>query len=145
MNDLKKERIYSFAASEKFVVFSFGKILPDFASGDNVGKKDPCEEKRIVSPIRQIQGSLKLGCKIKTQERLVSVCVCMCVCLAALGLSCSTWDLCCFIRDLLLWSMNSLVVVHRFQSTWASPTRDQTCIPCSARGILNHWATREVP
>ena len=85
MNDLKKERIYSFAASEKFGVFSFGKILPDFASGDNVGKKDPCEEKRTVSPIRQIRGSLKLGCKIKTQERFVSVSVCVCVCVCVFG------------------------------------------------------------
>ena len=47
MNDLKKERIYSFAASEKFVVFSFGKILPDFASGDNVGKKDPVRRRGL--------------------------------------------------------------------------------------------------
>lgn len=50
-------------------MFSFGKILPDFPSGDSVGKKDPYEEKRIISPIRQIQQSLKLGFKIKTQER----------------------------------------------------------------------------
>ena len=27
----------------------------------------------------------------------------------------------------------------------SSPTRDQTCIPCIARWILNHWTTREVP
>ena len=26
-----------------------------------------------------------------------------------------------------------------------SPTRDQTCVPCIARQILNHWTTREVP
>ena len=26
-----------------------------------------------------------------------------------------------------------------------SPTRDQTCAPCIARWILNHWTTREVP
>ena len=50
-------------------MFSFGKMLPDFPSGDNVGKKDPYEEKRIISPVRQIQQSLKLGFKIKTQER----------------------------------------------------------------------------
>ena len=27
----------------------------------------------------------------------------------------------------------------------SSPTRDQTCIPCVGRWILNHWTTREVP
>ena len=27
----------------------------------------------------------------------------------------------------------------------SSPTRDQTCIPCIGRQILNHWTTREVP
>ena len=30
---------------------------------------DHCEEKRVIAPIRQIQGSVKLGCKIKSQER----------------------------------------------------------------------------
>ena len=113
-------------------MFSFGKILPDFPSGDNVGKKDPYEEKRIISPVRQIQQSLKLGFKIKTQERSGVFF------LAALGLSCSTWDLCCIIRDLLLWSTNSIVMMPRLQSTWASPTRDQTYIPYTARWILNH-------
>ena len=34
-----------------------------------------------------------------------------------------------------------------FHSMWdlSSPTRDQTCISCIARQILNHWTTREVP
>ena len=27
----------------------------------------------------------------------------------------------------------------------SSPTRDQTCVPCFARQILYHWATRKVP
>ena len=27
----------------------------------------------------------------------------------------------------------------------SSPTRNRTCIPCTGRQILNHWATREVP
>ena len=27
----------------------------------------------------------------------------------------------------------------------SSPTRNQTCIPCIRRWILNHWTTREVP
>ena len=26
-----------------------------------------------------------------------------------------------------------------------SPTRDQTCVPCIGRWILNHWTIREVP
>ena len=32
-------------------------------------------------------------------------------------------------------------------STWdpRSPSRDQTCIPCIGRQILNHWTTKEVP
>ena len=25
----------------------------------------------------------------------------------------------------------------------SSPTRDQTCVPCIGRWILNHWTTRE--
>ena len=27
----------------------------------------------------------------------------------------------------------------------SSPTRDQTCVPCIRRQILNHWITRELP
>ena len=27
----------------------------------------------------------------------------------------------------------------------SSPNRDQTCMPCIARWILNHWSTREIP
>ena len=27
----------------------------------------------------------------------------------------------------------------------SSPARDQTCVPCIRRRILNHWTTREVP
>ena len=32
-------------------------------------------------------------------------------------------------------------------SMWdvSSPARDQTCVPCLAKWILNHWTTREVP
>ena len=49
------------------------------------------------------------------------------------------------------------MVVHRLlscsmQAEWlcgrwdlSSPTRDQTRVLCSARGILNRWTTREVP
>ena len=54
----------------------------------------------------------------------------------------------------------SLVAEPGLQSVWASVvvahgnvtlkhegiswTRDQTCVPCIGRRILNHWATREV-
>ena len=34
-----------------------------------------------------------------------------------------------------------LVAPHHVES---SPTRDQTCVPCIGRRILNHWTTREV-
>ena len=27
----------------------------------------------------------------------------------------------------------------------SSPTRDQTCVPCIGRWILNHWTTRKAP
>ena len=42
--------------------------------------------------------------------------------LAALGLSYTTQDLCCIMKDLLLQHMNSLVVAHGVNScsTWAS-------------------------
>ena len=36
----------------------------------------------------------------------------------------------------------SLVALRHVESSW---TRDQTCIPCIGRQILNHCATREVP
>ena len=56
-------------------------------------------------------------------------------------------------QDLLLWHTGSLAVAHRFQSRGSvnaahgfnSLTRNQTCAPCIARWILNHWTTREVP
>ena len=33
------------------------------------------------------------------------------------------------------------------RSMWdlSSQTRDETCLPCIGRWILNHWTTREVP
>ena len=77
--------------------------------------------------------------------------------LAALGLSCGTWDLHCVLEDLPLQCTDSLVVMHRLSScgtqplllhgTWdlSSQARDQTCVPCIARQIINHWPTREVP
>ena len=47
---------------------------------------------------------------------------------------CSAWILC----GAQAWSL---------QGTWdlSSSARDRTLIPCIARRILNHWATREVP
>ena len=46
----------------------------------------------------------------------------------AAGLSCSLW-------------------AYLLQTMWdlSSPTRDGTHVPCTARRILNHWTTREVP
>ena len=81
---------------------------------------------------------------------------------AALGLSCSTKDLHCLMRDLSTWhadsSWGTLAPEHvgfssygekaRFlHGTWdlRSPTRDRTRIPYFARWMLNHWTTREVP
>ena len=62
--------------------------------------------------------------------------------LAASDLHCSTWDLHCS-----MW--NSVVLVPRLSypavcGTLVPLTRDQTCIPCIERWILNHWTTREV-
>ena len=62
--------------------------------------------------------------------------------LAAPGLSCSK-------QDLLLWGMDSLVVVHGLSCFEAcgilvSPPRDQTLAPCIARRSLNHWTMKEV-
>jgi len=76
--------------------------------------------------------------------------------LTVLGPSCGMPGLCCAMWDLLSWCTASLVVAYRLSScgAWAylpcgmwelsSPTRDWTHIPCIARQILNHWATREV-
>ena len=70
----------------------------------------------------------------------------LCFVLAALGLSCAS-----------LHHMGSSVVMHGLShcgsraqllcGMWglSSLTRDQTCVPCTARQILNHWTTREFP
>ena len=51
--------------------------------------------------------------------------------------------------DSLVTNSGSVVGVHGLVSPglWdlSSPTRDRTWVPCIARWILNHWATREVP
>ena len=39
------------------------------------------------------------------------------------------------------WLMG-LVALQHVRSSWI---RDQTCVPCTGRQILNHWTTREVP
>ena len=36
----------------------------------------------------------------------------------------------------------NLVALRHVGSSW---TRDQTCVPCIGRQILNHWTIREVP
>ena len=44
-----------------------------------------------------------------------------------------------------MWA--SVVVAHghvTLRHEGSSWTRDQTCVPCIGRRILNHWATREV-
>ena len=40
-----------------------------------------------------------------------------------------------------LWSMGLVAPWH----VGSSQTRDQTCVPCTARQILNHWTIREAP
>ena len=74
-----------------------------------------------------------------------------------MGLSCGMCDLHCVLEDVSLCCVDSLAVAHRLSSCgtqalllhgmWdlSSQTRDQTCIPCIARQILNHRPTREVP
>ena len=37
-----------------------------------------------------------------------------------------------------------LFVSHGIQGL-SSPTRDQSCAPCSGSRTTNHWATRELP
>ena len=67
--------------------------------------------------------------------------------LAGSDLSCSTQDLClargifpCPTRASPVWHMGLVA-----QGMWdlSSPTRDQACIPCIGRWILNPWTTRE--
>ena len=44
-----------------------------------------------------------------------------------------------------MWA--SVVVAHghvTLRHEGSSWTRDQTCVPCIGRRILNHWAAREV-
>ena len=42
--------------------------------------------------------------------------LCLLIYLAALGLSCSTWDLCCVMGGLSQWGTGSLVMAHRLPS-----------------------------
>jgi len=67
--------------------------------------------------------------------------------LAASGLSCSTQDLPASCTSFLSGAQTlSLQHTGSLCGMWnlSSPTRDQTCVPCIARHILNHWTTREV-
>ena len=72
--------------------------------------------------------------------------------------SCSKWEFPFFVVLQLLNGVASLVEPELqgigFSScgAWAqlwyvgsSWTRDQTCVPCIGRQILNHWTTKEVP
>ena len=46
-----------------------------------------------------------------------------------------------------LYSVGSVVVqtgLAALQHVGSSWTRDQICVPCNSRWILNHWTTREV-
>ena len=74
----------------------------------------------------------------------------LCIYWTLLSLNCVMWDP-------YLWHMVSLAVALRLSSCWAnasllcsswdlnSLTRDGTLVPCIARQIHSHWATREVP
>jgi hypothetical protein len=65
--------------------------------------------------------------------------------------SCGVWASpggfsCCRARTLdaqaqQLWHMGSVALWH----VRSSQIRDQTSVPCFARGILNRWTTREAP
>ena len=70
--------------------------------------------------------------------------------LAVLGLGCSPWDLRCIIGDLLLWHAglsNCGTQAQLLHSRWdlTFPVRVWTCVPCTAKQILNHWTTKKVP
>ena len=77
----------------------------------------------------------------------------LCCCARALS-SCSEQELLssCKVQAspswlLLLWSMGSRARDLRLVTPWrmrSSQTRDQTCILCINRQILNHWTTREI-
>ena len=60
---------------------------------------------------------------------------------------CRAWALGCLgfskwgVWDQQLWC-TSLVATWHVKS---SQTRDQTCVPCIGRWLLNHWTTTEVP
>ena len=61
--------------------------------------------------------------------------------LAVSGPSWGTWDLS-------LWHLGARACrLSCPVAQWdlSSPARDQTCVPCIGRHILNHWTTREVP
>ena len=51
---------------------------------------------------------------------------------------CSAWAVGSWLQW--LWC-EGLVVPQHVGSSWI---RDQTCVPCIGRQVLNHWTTREV-
>ena len=79
-----------------------------------------------------------------------------CISLAVSGLGCGTQDLHYIMWDLWSRCTDSLAVTwvewSQQAGTWLprgtwdliSPTRDWTCVPCTARGIPNPWTTGEI-
>ena len=51
-----------------------------------------------------------------------------------------------FIISSMSWLCSVFIAACRPHSMWdlSFPTRERTCVPCIARGILNHWTMREV-
>ena len=82
------------------------------------------------------------SCGTRAPEHAVSV-------VAACGLSsCGVWALECMGSIVVVCGLSSYGVRAQLpRSMWdlSSPTRDQTCVPCIGRWILNHRTTREVP
>ena len=70
-----------------------------------------------------------------------------------MGFSCSLRALCCGVWALWVESSASRAGLISYCMGLAgysmqnlnSPTRDQTCVPCIGKQILNHWTTGEVP
>ena len=70
-----------------------------------------------------------------------------------MGFSCSLRALCCGVWALWVESSASraglisycMGLVGYSTQILNSPTRDQACVPCIGKQILNHWTTGEVP
>ena len=44
-----------------------------------------------------------------------------------------------------LFVFGGVLVAPCYVGFFSSQTRDQTCVPCIGRQILNHWTSRKVP